>query len=148
MFVLWYPHCGALISSTPIWACTGGTWRLLCCLSLLIWEWRSEELHPPGKTEPPPKQTMLFLLSFAKSCGVDWGLTTSLLLSLLSSSPLKRFLVVMMMQILSILKSKKVIISGLKFHSWGWIPPGSTGLLKIKTNHPHLPKSKGWGGLK
>lgn len=126
MFVQWYPHCRALFSSTRIWACTGGTRRLLCCLSLLIWDlevWGASstwEAASAVKTEPPPKQTIVFLLSFAKSCGVDWGLTTSLIFVPAVKHSLEKVLgghdgadSVAHWKV-------KVIISGLKFLKWGF----------------------------
>lgn len=88
-FFQWSPCCSALMSSVQIGACTGGTWRLPCCLSLLIWDlevWRTSpswelgfvlEVEQPSK---PIKCSLLFLLSFscAKSCGMNWGLMTPL----------------------------------------------------------------------
>lgn len=89
IFFQWSPHCTALISSIRIRVCTGGTWRLPCRLSLLIWDlevWGTSPSWEAGlvvEMEPPSKQimhTLLFLLPFshARSCGVDWGLTASL----------------------------------------------------------------------
>lgn len=89
IFFQWSPHCSALISSIQIWVCTGGTWRLPCLLSLLIWDLEVWGISPSweaglaAEMEPPSKQimhTLLFLLSFscARSCGVDWGLRAPL----------------------------------------------------------------------
>lgn len=71
-------------------------------------------------TEPSPKHTILFLLSFAKSCGVGWGLTASLTFVPAVKQSLENvFGGHDDADSLAHWKVKKVIISGLKFQRWG-----------------------------